>query len=127
MIRGASSLSAPRSFGSGTLKRTVPSSSSGTRLSLTALSPRPSRCGASLALFQDRDHHVGPRARVAVNRSTPRILHLEDIAPEGCVDPPLKLPQGKHPLHDSGRPHRMAAGDESPRRKELETTETEER
>src|SRR3990170_8744995 len=99
MIRGASSLSAPRSFGSGTLKRTVPSSSSGTRLSLTALSPRPSRCGASLALFQDRDHHVGPRARVAVNRSTPRILHLEDIAPEVCVDAAPKEGPSRQTTH----------------------------
>src|SRR3972149_3659227 len=115
MIRGVRSLSAPGSFGSGTLKRTVPSSSSGTRLSLTALSPRPSHSKASFAPFQDRDHHVGPGARVAVNRSTPCIPHLEDITPEVCADAPLKLPQGKHPLHDSGRPHRVATGDESTR------------
>src|SRR5262249_33718180 len=54
------------------------------------------------------------RARVAVDQPAPGVRDLEGRIAELLRDAVLELPQGEDRLHEAGRPHRVAAGDQAP-------------
>ena len=67
----------------------------------------------SVLLPQNGDRDVGAGSGMGVNGSLPGVRDLERRIAEVLVHGSLQLPDGEHPLHESGRSDRMAAGNQT--------------